>query len=112
MQSGEFWTERKVAWYRRALRRSDFAPKVLGAIAPLVEECETALDVGAGCGALAIPLARRLRRVTALEPAPAMAKAPRGATSPCGPTILSSAPTWGISSSATPPSAARLRPSP
>lgn len=75
MPTGKFWTERKVAWYRRALRRSDFAPKVLGAIAPLLDECETALDVGAGCGALAIPLARRLRRVTALEPAPAMAKA-------------------------------------
>jgi hypothetical protein len=74
-RSGEFWTQRKVAWYLRALRRSDFAPKVLGAIAPLLEECETALDVGAGCGALAIPLAGRLRRVTAVEPAPAMAKA-------------------------------------
>ena len=74
-RSGEFWTQRKVGWYRRALRRSDFAPKVLGAIAPLLEECETALDVGAGCGALAIPLAQRLRRVTAVEPAPAMAKA-------------------------------------
>jgi SAM-dependent methyltransferase len=74
-RSGEFWTQRKVAWYRRALGRSDFAPKVLGAIAPLLEACETALDVGAGCGALAIPLAERLRRVTAVEPAPAMAKA-------------------------------------
>lgn len=69
------WTERKVAWYQRALSRSDFADKVLGAIASLLEECETALDVGAGCGALTIPLAGRLSRVTALEPAPAMAKA-------------------------------------
>jgi hypothetical protein len=71
----EFWTERKVAWYRRALSRSDFAEKVLGALAPLLAECETALDVGAGCGALSLPLAARLRRVTALEPAPAMARA-------------------------------------
>ena len=74
-RAGEFWSERKVGWYRRALERSNFAPKVLGAIAPLLEGCETALDVGAGCGALAIPLARRLRRVTAVEPSPAMAKA-------------------------------------
>lgn len=71
----EFWTERKVEWYRRALSRSDFAEKVLGAIAPLLLECDSALDVGAGCGALAIPLAERLSRVTALEPSPAMAKA-------------------------------------
>jgi len=74
-RAGDYWTERKVAWYRRALSRSDFAPKVLAAIHQPLEGCESALDVGAGCGALAIPLAVRLRRVTALEPAPAMAKA-------------------------------------
>ncbi len=76
---GEFWTERKVAWYERALERSDFAEKVLGALAPVIADCETALDVGAGCGALTLPLAARLRRVTALEPAPAMATALRNA---------------------------------
>jgi SAM-dependent methyltransferase len=74
-RAGGFWTERKVAWYRRALAVSDVSEKVLGALAPLLAECETALDVGAGSGALAIPLAQRLRSVTALEPAPAMAKA-------------------------------------
>ena len=76
-RAGEFWTERKVAWYQRALERSDYAEKVLGVLAPLLAECESALDVGAGCGALALPLAERLGRVTALEPAPAMAKALR-----------------------------------
>lgn len=76
-RAGEFWTERKVAWYQRALERSDYAERVLGALAPLLAECETALDVGAGCGALALPLAPRLRRVTALEPAPAMTRALR-----------------------------------
>ncbi len=70
-----FWTERKAAWYRRAVARSDFAAKVLAALEPLLEGCETALDVGAGCGALSVPLATRLRAVTALEPAPAMARA-------------------------------------
>lgn len=70
-----FWTERKVAWYRRAVARSDFAAKALGALAPLLEGCESALDVGAGCGALTVPLAARLPRVTALEPSPAMASA-------------------------------------
>lgn len=76
-RAGEFWTERKVAWYQRALQRSDYAQKVLDVLAPLLVECETALDVGAGCGALALPLAERLKKVTALEPAPAMAKALR-----------------------------------
>jgi hypothetical protein len=74
---GDFWTERKVAWYRRALERSDYAHAVLGVLEPLLGECASALDVGAGCGALAVPLARRLRRVTALEPSPAMARALR-----------------------------------
>lgn len=71
------WTERKVAWYQRALERSDYAERVLGALDPLLAECESALDVGAGCGALTLPLAERLGQVTALEPAPAMAKALR-----------------------------------
>jgi SAM-dependent methyltransferase len=50
---------------------------VLGAVADLIDTCRSALDVGAGFGALAVPLARRLLRVTALEPAPAMAAALR-----------------------------------
>jgi hypothetical protein len=69
-----FWTDRTAAWYRRAAERGDYAARVLGAIGPRLDSCRTALDVGAGCGALAIPLARRLREVTALEPSPAMAR--------------------------------------
>jgi hypothetical protein len=51
--------------------------RVLAAIGPRLDDCRTALDVGAGCGALAIPLARRRLAVTALEPSPAMAGALR-----------------------------------
>ena len=69
-----FWTDRTAAWYRRAAERGDYAAHVLAAIGPRLAGCRTALDVGAGCGALAIPLARRLRAVTALEPSPAMAR--------------------------------------
>lgn len=69
-----FWTDRTAAWYRRAAERGDYAARVLAAIGPRLDSCRTALDVGAGCGALAIPLARRLREVTALEPSPAMAR--------------------------------------
>jgi hypothetical protein len=71
------WTDRTAAWYRRAAERGDYAARVLAAIGRRLDACRTALDVGAGCGALAIPLARRLRSVTALEPSPAMARALR-----------------------------------
>ena len=75
----DFWTEQTVAWYARALARSDYARRVLEVLGPDLERCRDALDVGAGCGALALPLARRLGAVTALEPAPAMAAALRAA---------------------------------
>jgi SAM-dependent methyltransferase len=76
-RSAGFWTPRTVAWYLRALERSDYAARVLGVIAPLLSGAGSILDVGAGCGALALPLAERIPRVTALEPAPAMAEALR-----------------------------------
>jgi len=76
---GRDWTARTVAWYERAIARSDYALRVLAAAAPLLGRARSALDVGAGFGALALPLARRLERVTALEPAPAMAAALRRA---------------------------------
>ena len=41
----------------------------------LVEPHHTLLDVGSGPGRLALPLALRCRRVTAVEPSPAMAEA-------------------------------------
>ena len=65
-----FWSDRVVAWYRRAAERGDYAARVIDAIGPALDSCHTALDVGAGCGALAIPLARRLQQLTALEPRP------------------------------------------
>lgn len=70
----ELWTPRTVAWYVRANARSDYAERVLGAARELVADARTALDVGAGFGALALPLAARMERVTALEPSPAMAE--------------------------------------
>ena len=56
----EFWTERTVAWYERADARGDSAARVLAAVPDLLAGCRSALDVGAGFGALALPLARRL----------------------------------------------------
>lgn len=71
------WASEQVRWYVAALRLSDFPRMVMAALEPLLAGCRSALDVGAGCGALTVPLARRLERVTALEPAPAMVAALR-----------------------------------
>jgi SAM-dependent methyltransferase len=76
-RSRSLWNVRTVAWYRRANARSDYAERVLAAVPELLARSLTALDVGAGFGALALPLARRMERVTAVEPAPAMAAALR-----------------------------------
>jgi SAM-dependent methyltransferase len=61
-----------VSWYRRANARSNYAKIVLDTVPHLLADAPSALDVGAGFGALAIPLAERLERVTALEPSHAM----------------------------------------
>jgi len=84
MARSEFWTERTVRWYARALARSDYADAVLGAIGPALADCRDALDVGAGTGALTLALARRLTHVTALEPTAAMAAEIRRAATQAG----------------------------
>jgi SAM-dependent methyltransferase len=71
------WTARTVTWYERANERRDYAAAVLGAAAPAFAGAGSVLDVGAGFGALALPLAARVERVTAVEPAPAMRAALR-----------------------------------
>jgi SAM-dependent methyltransferase len=84
MARSEFWTEQTVRWYARALARSDYADAVLGALGPGLAACRDALDVGAGTGALSLPLARRLSRVTALEPTATMAAEIRRAAALAG----------------------------
>jgi FkbM family methyltransferase len=79
-----FWTDRTVAWYAHALGRSDYAARVLEILGGRLAGCRDALDVGAGCGALAVPLAQRLDAVTALEPAPAMVRGLRDAVARAG----------------------------
>ncbi|MBI3635790.1 MAG: class I SAM-dependent methyltransferase [Candidatus Rokubacteria bacterium] len=78
-RSGDFWTPRRVAWYARATAAGDYAARVLDVLGDVLPACRTALDVGAGFGALTLPLARRLDAVTALEPAAAMVTALRTA---------------------------------
>jgi len=68
------WNSLKANWYRKALGRSGAPDAILPVILPRASEIKTFLDVGAGCGALAIPLARAGKKVTAIEPAAQMAR--------------------------------------
>ncbi len=68
------WSEKRTNWFRKAIRISDYADKVIAVMEPILKDCSSALDIGAGAGALTIPLAKRLKKVTAVEPSPSMVK--------------------------------------
>ncbi|MBI5561219.1 MAG: class I SAM-dependent methyltransferase [Deltaproteobacteria bacterium] len=72
-----YWNRLKVEWYRRGLEYSDFSKKVLSVILPRTKGLKTFLDVGCGCGTLAIPLAKKTKNITALDPSPRMIDALR-----------------------------------
>jgi SAM-dependent methyltransferase len=67
-----FWTPRRARWFTQAVQVSDFPTQALKALEPILVGCRSVLDVGAGVGALTVPLAKSVEEVTALEPAPAM----------------------------------------
>ncbi len=67
-----FWNRLKAEWYRRGMDYSDMADRVVPIIKARAEGARSVLDVGSGCGALALPLAREGFRVTALDPSKAM----------------------------------------
>jgi SAM-dependent methyltransferase len=68
----KFWDEAKARWYRRGIESSGMAGAVLPVIERAAPEAESYLDVGSGCGALALPIARAGGRVTALDPSAEM----------------------------------------
>jgi SAM-dependent methyltransferase len=76
--SGGFWGEQKAAWYSEGLRHSGYADTVTDVIRPHIKDCSSLLDVGAGCGALCIPLAHDFERVVALDSSSAMLNELRG----------------------------------
>jgi SAM-dependent methyltransferase len=67
-----FWTPRRARWFTQAVQISDFPAQTLKILEPILVGCRSVLDVGAGVGALTVPLAKVVEEVTALEPAPAM----------------------------------------
>jgi hypothetical protein len=68
----EAWGKQRARWYSEGLRFSDYAEKVVGMIEPIVRGCSSLLDIGAGCGALCIPLTGAFERVVALDASAAM----------------------------------------
>jgi hypothetical protein len=68
----DYWTPERVRLFHLAVERSDFPHRLLDALEPILADCRDAVDVGAGVGAFTVPLARRLKAVTALEPSPVM----------------------------------------
>jgi len=67
-----FWNTLKAKWYKRGLEGSTFPSVVAPFIIGHAVGAETFLDVGAGCGSLAVPLAEAGKSVTALDPSAAM----------------------------------------
>jgi SAM-dependent methyltransferase len=62
------WDKKRSIWYCRAVEQSNYPGNAVSALTPLLRTCESVLDIGAGCGALSIPIARKTGRVTAIEP--------------------------------------------
>lgn len=67
-----FWNTLKAKWYQNGLRYNTLPETALKIILPKTKNCKTFLDVGAGCGTFAIPLAKAGKRITALDPSAPM----------------------------------------
>ncbi|MFQ5735793.1 MAG: class I SAM-dependent methyltransferase [Thermodesulfobacteriota bacterium] len=62
----------KARWYRKGLDYSTLPGIATSFILPRTTDARTVLDIGSGCGTLAVPLARAGKRVTALDASAAM----------------------------------------
>lgn len=62
----------KAQWYRKGLDYSTLPEKALAVILERAPDARSFLDIGSGCGTLALPLARRGLKVTALDASAAM----------------------------------------
>jgi SAM-dependent methyltransferase len=62
------WDKKRSEWYCLAVEQSNYPKNTTAALAPLLRKCKSVIDIGAGCGALTIPIAEKVRKVTAIEP--------------------------------------------
>ncbi|GBE05886.1 MAG TPA: methyltransferase domain-containing protein [Nitrospirae bacterium] len=62
------WDKKRSEWYRRAVEQSDYPQKAVALLKPMLRTCDSVIDIGAGCGALSLPVARKVKKVTAVEP--------------------------------------------
>ena len=62
------WDKKRSKWYCKAIGQSNYPGRAVALLAPLLKNCENVIDVGAGCGALSIPIAGLGKKVTAIEP--------------------------------------------
>jgi hypothetical protein len=62
------WDRKRSLWYCKAIEQSNYPQKAIAALSPLLKKCDSVMDIGAGCGALSIPIALRVKKVTAIEP--------------------------------------------
>ncbi|MEK6531528.1 MAG: class I SAM-dependent methyltransferase [Deltaproteobacteria bacterium] len=67
-----YWNRLKAEWYRKGLKHSTLPNIAVPFMLEKAKGARTFLDVGAGCGALSIPLAKAGKSVTALDRSPAM----------------------------------------
>lgn len=67
-----FWNRLKAQWYRKGLEYNSLPNVALSFILPRAGSASTFLDIGSGCGTLAIPLARAGKKVTAIDSSRAM----------------------------------------
>ncbi|HYL82286.1 MAG TPA: class I SAM-dependent methyltransferase [Candidatus Acidoferrum sp.] len=71
-RNDSYWTVHRARLFNQAVQISSFPAQAIKALDPILIGCRSVLDVGAGVGALAVPLAKSVEAVTALEPSPAM----------------------------------------
>ncbi|HOO55986.1 MAG TPA: class I SAM-dependent methyltransferase [bacterium] len=67
------WTDKKARWFQEAISYSTFPENAVNAILPYLKDSVDILDIGAGVGALAIPLASKGFKISAVEPSVNMA---------------------------------------
>ncbi len=83
-EQGKTWGKNRARWYSEGLRHSDYAEKVVGVMGPVVSGYSSLLDIGAGCGALCIPLGPAFENILAIDPSPAMLEELRKAARSAG----------------------------